>query len=123
VLQNQWWQRLFSSIDAKSARDFASFLSEDASFRYGSGPEVHGRNAVEQHVAAVFDSFRYCTHDVQQRWELPDCRICRGIVTYTMLDYRRVALPFCNVLTLRGELIERYEIFIDPTPLMSASQN
>lgn len=119
AVDDDWWQRLFASIDARSAPTFVGFLTEDAVFRYGSGPEVLGRDAIEQHVAAVFASFRACSHDVQQRWEPRGWRICRGVVTYTLLDGRRITLPFCNALQLRGELIERYEIYIDPTPLMA----
>ena len=41
-------------------------------------------------------------------------------MTYTRLDDAKVSLPFCNVLTMQDNLVARYEIFIDPTPLMSA---
>jgi ketosteroid isomerase-like protein len=116
-----WRQRLFASIDAKDAPAFASFLCEDGTFRYGSGPEITGRAAVEAVVRQVFESFRSCAHRLDRHWDLPDCRICQGVVTYTLHNGKSVPLQFCNVMTMRGELVSRYEIYVDPTPVVAAS--
>jgi ketosteroid isomerase-like protein len=50
----RWWDSLFASIDAKQTAEFAAMLCEDAVFRYGSGPEVHGRAAIGACVEQVF---------------------------------------------------------------------
>jgi ketosteroid isomerase-like protein len=121
-LSSQWWTRLFSCIDARQAASFARLLCEDAVFRYGSNAEVCGRSAIASFVEQFFATLRSCEHRVQQRWEFDDARICHGLVTYTRLDGQAIELPFCNVMTLRGDLILRYEIFIDPTPLSTADQ-
>ena len=113
----EWWKELFVSIDSRQTRKFVGFLSEDAMFRYGSNPEVHGREAIAATVDYVFTTFRASLHELQRHWEVADCRIAQGIVTYTRLDDAKVSLPFCNVLTMRGEIASRYEIFVDPTPL------
>jgi ketosteroid isomerase-like protein len=115
----QWWDSLFASIDAKQTIAFAAMLCEDAVFRYGSGPEVHGRAAIAACVEQVFATFRSCSHRVLRRWEIEDMRICHGIVTYTRLDGREVPLPFCNLMTMREDLVARYEIYVDPGPLFA----
>jgi SnoaL-like domain len=112
-----WWQELIATIDARQTQAFASFLCEDAVFRYGSNADVHGRAAIATVVDQVFATFRASSHELQRWFEVEDCRIGQGIVTYTRRDHTKVALPFCNVLTMRGDLVSRYEIFIDPTPL------
>lgn len=114
---SQWWDSLFASIDAKQTAAFTAVLCEDAVFRYGSGPEVCGRSAIAAVVEQVFASFRSCSHQVLRRWEIDEMRICHGIVSYTRLDDKTVSLPFCNLFTMRGEQVARYEIYIDPTPL------
>jgi SnoaL-like domain len=114
----QWLEKLFASIDARQTRAFVGFLCEDAVFRYGSNPEVHGREAIAHCVDQVFATFRASEHELQRHWDIADCRIAQGIVTYTRLDDAKVSLPFCNVLTMRGDFAARYEIFVDPTPLM-----
>lgn len=118
----RWLEELFASIDARETHTFVGFLSEDASFRYGSNADVHGRAAIAACVDQVFATFRACSHRLQRYWETPDCRIAQGVVTYTRLDDSTVSLPFCNLLTMRDDLIARYEIFIDPTPLMRSSE-
>lgn len=117
MLLSQWWTQLFSCIDARQAATFARFLCEDAVFRYGSTPEVQGRAAIATFVEQFFATLRSCEHRLLQRWEFGECRICRGLVTYTRLDGRAIELPFCNIMTMRGDLILRYEVFVDPTPL------
>jgi ketosteroid isomerase-like protein len=115
----QWLDELFASIDARQTQAFVGFLSEDAVFRYGSNAEVQGRTAIAACVDYVFTTFRASAHQLLRSWDTADCRIAQGVVTYTRLDERKVSLPFCNVLTMQDNLVSRYEIFIDPTPLMS----
>ena len=118
----QWLEELFASIDARETDTFVAFLREDALFRYGSNPAVNGRAAIATCVDQVFATFRASTHQLHRFWETADCRIAQGVVTYTRLDGSKVALPFCNVLTMHDNLVARYEIFIDPTPMMSSGQ-
>ena len=115
--KQRWWQDLFATIDTRQTRAFVQLLCEDASFRYGSNADVRGRAAISDCVDYVFTTFRASSHELQRCWEVDDCRIAQGIVTYTRLDAKQVALPFCNILTMRDRLVLRYEIFIDPTPL------
>jgi len=115
----RWWQDLFAIIDTRQTHAFVRLLCEDASFRYGSNADVQGRAAIGACVDHVFTTFRASSHQLQRCWEIDDCRIGQGIVTYTRLDAQQVVLPFCNVLTMRDGLVSRYEIFIDPTPLMT----
>lgn len=115
----QWLEELFASIDARQTQAFAAFLSEDASFRYGSNPDVRGRAAIAAFVDQIFASFSASSHRLQRYWDTAGCRIAQGVVTYTRLDGSKVSLPFCNVLTMQDELVTNYEIFIDPTPMMS----
>ena len=115
----QWLEKLFASIDARETKEFVGFLSADALFRYGSNVDVHGREAIAACVDYVFTTFRASSHQLLRHWDTADVRIAQGVVTYTRLDDRKVSLPFCNLLTMHNNLVTRYEIFIDPTPLMS----
>jgi len=47
-----------------------------------------------------------------------DCRIGQACDVHP-LDNTNVALPFCNVLTMRSDLVSRSQIFIDPPPLFA----
>jgi len=112
-----WLEPLFASIDARDTPRFLTFLTEDAVFRYGSGAPVVGRASIGAAIDAFFSGLRSCSHRLLRTWRDGDGFVCQGEVSYVLSDGRRVTLPFCNVFTLRGELISRYEIYIDPTPV------
>ncbi|HVW69937.1 MAG TPA: nuclear transport factor 2 family protein [Steroidobacteraceae bacterium] len=113
------WRALFAAVDAKNTREFLSFLTPDALFRYGSGAPATGHDAIAAVVNGFFGSIRLSEHRIAHAWEEPGSAVCQGEVTYIRLDGRSVVLPFCNVFSLRDEKILRYEIYIDPTPLVS----
>jgi ketosteroid isomerase-like protein len=115
--RQQWCQRLFESIDAKRTREFVSYLTPDARFRFGSAPAVQGETAIIQAVDRFFASVASLSHRVLDLWEMPGHVICRGEVRYQRLDGTSVQVPFCDVLVLRGDKIAHYEIYLDPTPL------
>lgn len=116
----EWCQALFACIDAKDTRGFLGYLAPDARFRYGSAPAVSGHAAIGAAVDAFFASIRTLAHRVLDAWDAEDCVICRGEVTYQRHDERKMVLPFCVVLRMRGEKVARYEIYLDPTPLAAA---
>ena len=110
---------LFSSIDAKQADTFVSFLTEDAVFRYGSAAPAEGRETIRHAVAQFFSTITSCAHRILRVWEQPDTLVVQGEVRYVTLDGREVTVPFCNVFELRDEKIAKYLIYLDPTPMLA----
>jgi ketosteroid isomerase-like protein len=116
-----WWERLFAVIDARDADGFVAQLTPDAEFRFGNAPAVHGREAIRAAVANFFAMIAGCRHRLLGHWNGPGTSVCEGEVTYTRRDGTTVTVPFANVFELRGERIAAYRIYIDNTPLFSAS--
>jgi len=112
-----WLDELMRCIDAKDALAFAAFLADDACFRFGNIPSVHGREAIQATVNAFFDSITALAHQLRERWSIGEATICTGTVTYTRRDGRKVSVPFANVLKLRAGLIYDYQVFIDNSAL------
>lgn len=119
MLDNSRYDALFGSIDGKHTDAFLSFLTEDAVFRYGSGPDVTGRAAIGAAVGQFFATIQSSSHRLRRLWQQPDSAVCQGDVRYVRLDGRSITVPFCNVFELRDAKISRYEIYIDPTPLLA----
>lgn len=113
-----WLRQLFAAIDAKDTQRFVGFLAEDATFRLGNQPAVRGRAAIGAAVQGFFGSIKACRHEVAGSWTHPDSVVCHGQVTYTRADDTRVTVPFANVMTIRGELVSEYLIFVDVAPLV-----
>ena len=111
---------LFASIDNADAELFASFLTQDASFRFGSAPSVQGRAEITAGVDAFFATIAASKHEVANSILSGDSLVCEGNVTYTRHDGSEVTVPFVDVLELSGELIREYKIYIDISPLFAA---
>ena len=85
-----WINELFQAIDRKYARSFASFLTEEGVFRYGSQPAVKGRVAVERYVTGFFGMLSSLRHQILDFHANDPDGICyvRGDVTYTLAGGR-----------------------------------
>jgi limonene-1,2-epoxide hydrolase len=111
---------LFASIDGSDSEAFVSFLTEGASFRFGSADAVVGRANIAAGVDGFFASIAACNHHVAVTIADGDTVVCEGEVTYTRHDQTQVTLPFVDVLELAGDLIRDYKIYIDIGPLYAS---
>lgn len=109
--------RLLRAIDERDWDTFASYLTDDAEFRYGSGATAVGRESIKSAAAMAVSPFAAVEHELVSVWEGPDSTVVEGKVTYQWPDGYRQTLNFVNRFVLRGGLIAKYHIFIDPSPL------
>lgn len=115
--KTDWLPRLFAAIDAKDTKAFLGFLTEDATFRFGSAPPAAGHGAITQVLDAFFGSIEGLRHSVDNVWTGTDTIVCEGVVVYLRLDGREVAIPFADVFDMSGDKISAYKIYIDAAPL------
>ncbi len=108
---------LFESIDGKNTERFLRFLTDDAVFRFGSGPEVRGRDAIRDAVNQFFSTIDGCRHVLHNILADDGMLVCEGEVTYIRQDGSEITLPFANILEFAGEHISRYKIYADAGPL------
>jgi len=116
---SDWVRALFEAIDRRDPEAFASFLTEDGTFRFGSQPEVRGRAAVTEAVRGFFSTISGLSHQLARQWSGDDAVVVEGHVTYTRLDGSRVTLPFADVLETRDGKVGDYRIYIDIAPLFA----
>ena len=117
VQETGWLPALFASIDAKDTERFLGFLTEDATFRFGSAPVAEGHDAIAQAVGGFFDSIAGLSHTVNNVWTGPGNVMCEGEVCYTRHDGKQVTIPFADAFDVRGDKISGYRIYIDMAPL------
>ena len=108
---------LFAAIDARDATAFAGFLTENASFRFGSAPATRGRAGIEAAVSDFFASLAGLSHVIDAVVSKGDRLFCEGETTYTRHDGRQVTVPFADVFIYEGEKIADYRIYADLGPL------
>lgn len=114
-----WINSLAETIDAKDARKFSEYITENGSFRFGNADEVTGRKAIEDYVAAFFGMIKGSNHETVNFWDTGSHIIWEAKVTYTRLDDKKVPVNFTNVFDMKGDLVDKYKIYIDNTPLFA----
>lgn len=110
---------LFDAIDRKDTGAFLEFLADNASFRFGSAPLVHGREAIGAGVSSFFDSIGGSRHELSNVISDADTVVCEGTVSYKRLDGKELSVPFVDVFEYAGERISAYKIYIDIGPLFA----
>jgi len=115
----EWIEKIGNTIDAKDSEGFASFITEDGIFRFGNQPEVSGRKAISDYVAAFFTMIKKSQHSVVNIWDIKDSVIWQGQVLYTRLDDKQVNINFTNIFYMKDKLISDYLIYIDNSPLFA----
>ncbi|HEX05587.1 MAG TPA: nuclear transport factor 2 family protein [Bacteroidetes bacterium] len=115
---------LFASIDAMDAIKFASFLTEDGTFVYGTMMSVTGRSAVEEAVAGFFGTLSSLSHRDVRSWDGGDGEtvFVGGEVTYVLPNEKMVEIPFMNKFIVRDGKISLYQVYTDPTTMIQAMQ-
>ena len=115
----EWLQKIGKTIDAKDAKKFSEFITENGTFRFGNQPEITGRKAIEEYVAAFFNMIGGSEHEILNFWDNGEQIIWEGRVTYTRLDDMKVKINFSNIFYMKDGLVDKYYVFIDNTPLFA----
>ena len=108
---------LFASIDAMDTKKFLTFLTDDASFKFGNSDAAVGEEAIKGAVNSFFGLINGLSHKILNTWEVEDAIICRGEVTYTKKDNSKITLPFVNIFGMKENKIRNYSVYIDIGPL------
>ena len=109
--------QVFEAIDQFDAQRFASFMTEDATFRFGNIPAVEGRPQIEAFVDGFFKSIKAIHHDQLEVWEAEGVWLMNGRVTYTRHDDSSLQVYFSNTFKMHEDKIRKYYIFVDTSAL------
>ena len=116
-----WVGEMFGAVDKMSPKEFVTYLTEDAVFKFGNGPAVIGRPNIENAVSDFFASIKGLRHRILNTWEVGSSIFCEIEVTYTRHDTKTVVLPCMNLFGMQNGKIKDYKIFIDISPLYASA--
>lgn len=120
MADHSWVHELFAKFDQGDIEGWAAYLSEDASFRIGSGVPVSGPQGAKQVIHAILSMARNLRHDLIDVWQTPQGVVVRGELSMNRIkDGRRITVPFCNVFDVKEQRIQRYLAHLDPSPIFS----
>jgi len=116
-----WVKALFAGLDSSGVPGLFPYLDEQVQFRFGSFPPERGRDRFAAAWEAMSPRVRALRHDVLETWAVDDRVICRGNVTYTLVDGGAVTVPFANFFRLRDGRIIEYLIYVDASAVLGSA--
>ena len=78
--RSQLIEDIAKSIDAKDAKKFSEYITEDGTFRFGNAEPVKGRKNIEDYVAYFFTMIKSSEHKIVQLWDEGNNIIWQGEV-------------------------------------------
>lgn len=108
---------VYQSIDHADASKFASFISQDGSFRFANMPAVTGNKSIEEFVDGFFKSLKGISHSDLECWSVEDVIFVNGNVHYFRHNGTSLKVPFSCTWKMKDHLIDQYLIFIDNSEL------
>ena len=97
-------------------RGFASWFADDATYTFGNGDPLVGRDAIEAATAGAAGALPWVRHEVDQVAEVGDQLFCRFTIHTEAPDGTELALPCVTVIWLRGDEIVDYRVHMDIAP-------
>lgn len=120
VAEARWLaERLFGALDARDLDALAGLLSDDASFRFGNGPELHGRDAVVEATGGFLGAVAGTAHEVTGCVGGPEAFVAETRVRYVRHDGGEVVLPAATSVRVRDGLMSRVQVFMDAAPVFA----
>jgi hypothetical protein len=113
---------VFRTVDRMDAQGFASYFTDDGTFRFGNAPEAKGRSEITGAVTDFFSSIKALRHRVVDEWVDGQVQIAEVEVTYTRHDDSTVDLTAACVFRTDGNLCSDYRIYMDISPLYASSE-
>ena len=106
-------------VDSGDAAGFAAWFAPDASYTFGNGAPLVGRDAIEAATAGAATSLPWVRHVVDQVAEVGDQLFCRFTIHTEAPDRTPVALPCVTVIWLEADEIVDYRVHMDLSPALA----
>jgi hypothetical protein len=118
----EWVEQTYEALDAKDVDAFVAQLTPGATVRFGNGEPISGRVAIRDAFGEFLDAVGTVSHAFTSQLRVDDTLILEEIVTFTRRDGATVVLPAATVCELTQGKADRFQTYIDVSPLFTAGQ-
>lgn len=107
-----------AQVDAGDAEGFGSWFADDATYTFGNGETLVGRDAVVAATAGAAGALPWVRHTVDQVAEVGDQLFCRFTIATEAPDGTLLALPCVTVIEMAGDRVVDYRVHMDISPAL-----
>jgi uncharacterized protein (TIGR02246 family) len=108
-----------AAVDAGDAEAFGSWFAEDATYTFGNGETLSGRDAIVAATAGAAGALPWVRHTVDQVAAVGDQLFCRFTIETESAAGENLALPCVTVIWLDGPRIVDYRVHMDISPALA----
>jgi hypothetical protein len=113
----QWYYDYFNDVDTMQIEKLAAWLNDDVIVRFGNQPLLRGKPAALSAISEFWKAFKGLHHAHGQVLSSGDYTSGEAVVTFTLHDDRKIAIPGVSVLERRNGLVSRLSGYLDFMPL------
>ena len=107
-----------AAVDAGDAEAFGAWFADDATYTFGNGETLVGREAIIAATAGAAGALPWVRHVVDQVADVGGQLFCRFTITTAAPDGTELALPCVTVIWLDGARVTDYRVHMDLTPAL-----
>lgn len=111
--------RVYGAVDRIDVDEFVGYLTEDGSIQFGNDEPMVGRAAIHEGISGFLGTLKGISHNVLESWAVDNAVFCDLLVTYYRTDGTEVTMPAATIWWMDGDLIAKYQIYIDMAPLFA----
>ena len=112
-------KHLLATVDSNDLETYVNFFSDDAVYKIGNAEPVIGQEGIREFVMPIMQIVKSVAHDIKNIWKFENTVICEADVTYNRQDGKVFTLPNVNIIRFKGDKIQKYQAFIDTSPVFS----
>ncbi|MEQ3551829.1 nuclear transport factor 2 family protein [Pseudonocardia nematodicida] len=110
-----------AAVDAGAAEEFGAWFAPDATYTFGNGETLVGRDAVVAATAGAAGALPWVRHTVEDVAEIDDRLFCRFTIGTESPAGAALALPCLTVIRLGEGGIVDYRVFMDLSPAFAGA--
>jgi ketosteroid isomerase-like protein len=111
-----------SQVDAGDAVAFGAWFADDATYTFGNGETLVGREAVVAATAGAAGALPWVRHTVDQVAEVGDQLFCRFTIATESPDGTPLNLPCVTVIEMSGDRVVDYRVHMDISPALAPAR-
>lgn len=111
-----------AQVDAGDAEAFGAWFADDATYTFGNGETLLGRDAVVAATAGAAGALPWVRHTVDEVAEVGDQLFCRFTIATEAPDGTLLALPCVTVIEMAGDRVVDYRVHMDISPALAPAR-
>lgn len=116
--REQMVRAMCAAVDAGDAEAFGAWFADDATYTFGNGGTLTGRDTIVAATADAAGALPWVHHVVDQIAHSESQLFCRFTIETAAPDGTALALPCVTVIWLDGARVTDYRVHMDLTPAL-----